>query len=295
MKKIYFLAIAVLGFSLNAQFTDDFESYPTGPYFGGHWSTWSGADSGTENIVVSIDQASSGTKSGFIGGDTLQDAVLKLGNQTSGIWTVEWKMFITFASTGYYNFQENEVIGAGAWGLEIYLNRDSATPGVASITTEGGTVEVGTFNYTEEEWITLTHVFDVPANTVQILLNGVEVYNGNAYLDTFQLGAVDFYSADANNAYYLDDVVLAPGTMGVNDLNASNISVYPTVVKDILNISAKSNISEISLYNTSGQQVLRISPQGTSAQVNVSTLPAGVYVVKTISGKETKSTKIVVK
>lgn len=294
MKKIYILALAFFGLTLNAQFTDDFESYPTGPYFGGHWSTWSGS-AGAESIIVSIDQASSGTKSGFIGGDTVQDAVLKLGNKTGGIWTVEWKMFVTFASTGYYNFQENEVIGAGTWGVQVQFNFEAATPGVGIFQDDTGVTTGNTFNYPEEEWFTLRHVINLDTDTAVIYLNDTEIYNGPFYSQSATLGAVDFYSVDANNAYYIDDVVFMEGTMGVNDNSLSSISVYPTVANDIINVSAKSNISEVAVFNMSGQQVLRVSPQGTSTQVNVSALPAGAYVVKTIAGKETKSTKVVVK
>ena len=299
MKKFYILGLALAGLTLNAQFTDDFESYPTGPYFGGHWSTWSGS-SGAENILIAEDGFStSGTKAGFIPNDNVVDALLKLGDKTSGVWTVQWETFINFASTGYYNFQEKEVIiaNAGIWGLNIFFNKDAAAPSVGQIEDDANPANIlATFPYNEEEWVTLTHVFDLDAGTAKVLVNGTEVYNGEGYLQT-GLGGIDFYSIDTSNAYYIDDVVFAEGdiTMGVNDVSGSTISIYPTVSNDVVNVSAKSNISEVSVYNMNGQQVLKVAGQGTTAQVNVSALPAGTYVVKTVAGKETKSTKVVVK
>src|SRR5690606_28747583 len=205
-----------------------------------------------------------------------------------------WKMFLTFASTGYYNFQENEIIGSGTWGLQVQFNFEGSSPGTGMFQDDTGADTGITFSYPEEEWFTLRHVIDLGSDTITIFLNGTEIYNGAFYNQTATLGAVDFYSVDASNAYYIDDIVFTD-SMGVNDLSASSISVYPTVADQVIHVSAKSNITEISVFNTTGQQVLKVAPQGNSAQVNISALPAGVYVINTMAGKEIRTTKVVVK
>ena len=302
MKKVYFLALALLGLgSLNAQFSDDFESYPTGPYFGGHWSNWSGVSSNSENIIVSTDFAASGTKSGYIGGNGVQDAILKLGNKFVGQWTFTQKMYIPFGTSAYFNFQEDENVTDGIWGIEHYFSYianafpDNIAFMVATDENDQAVYLAG-FDFPYDTWFTMKFEFDLNEGTVNAYLDNELLYSGNAYLESFQLGGVDYFSADPSNSLYIDDINFVEGfTAGVQDLNDAAIAVYPTVVNGSFNVSAKSNISEIAVFNTAGQQVLKLNPNGTTAQVNASSLPAGVYVVKTVAGKEVKTTKVVVK
>ncbi len=296
--------------SLNAQIIiqDDFESYPTGPYYGGHWSNWSLSSSATsENIIISENQASSGTKSGFIGDSGNQDALLVFDQMFSGVHSFQFKVYIPSGRTAYYNFQNTLAnLGVtGNWGNQIHLGTTpttvpEVTPGTGYIT---GTEFYYPFTYPEDVWFTVTHVIDLDEITIKFIVDGVEVVTGDGSPipypgDNISIEAMDFYSHTANNFYYVDDIVVMHGdiTMGVSDVqNASTISVYPTIVKDVFNVSAKSNISEVAVFNTNGQQVLRMTPQGTLVQVNVSTLPAGVYIVKTTTNKEVKTSKIIVK
>ena len=64
------------------------------------------AGSPAENIIVSDDFAASGTKSGFIGpGQGPQDALLYLGNETTGDYTLRWNMYVPSGNEGYFNVQ----------------------------------------------------------------------------------------------------------------------------------------------------------------------------------------------
>ena len=302
MKKIYFLILVFCAFIVNAQFTDDMESYPEGPYFGGHWSTWSGTDSGTENIEITTAQAQSGSQSGLIGGGGAQDAILKLGNQFIGVWSFQQSLYIPTGSSGYYNFQEDEVVTDGIWGIEIYMSYvapdfpDNSAFLVATDESTQAAIYLAGFDIPYDTWFTMTWEFDMNEGTVTVWVDDTEIYTGLSYLDSFQLGGVDYYSADPSNLLYIDDVVFAEGSiMGVSDQLNNTINVYPTKVDESFTVSAKSNISEVSVFNTVGQQVLRITPNASTAEVNVGNLPSGVYVVRTATAKEVKTTKIVVK
>ncbi|MFA7686789.1 MAG: T9SS type A sorting domain-containing protein [Moheibacter sp.] len=306
MKKVYFLLMAIFGLSLNAQLTDDFESYPVGPYFGGHWSNWSNT-SGAENIIIADDRATSGTQSGFIGNDGVQDPVLILGLKEAGVWSIQFNMYIDFGSTGYFNIQQTiaNMGVTGNWANQFYFGLEpiadpSQTPGTAYVT---GTEFYYPFSYPEEQWFTMTLEIDLSAGTLRMFMDGVEVnlsgdgtpipYGG----DQFKMEAMNFYSHSefSNNSYWIDDIVFVEGVMSVNDIQAAEVSVYPTVADSQVNISSKEVISNVAVFNTSGQMVIKMSPNATSARVDVSSLTPGVYVIKTTSGKTTKNTKIVVK
>jgi hypothetical protein len=309
MKKLYFLAFAVLGLAASGQviIQDGFESYANGPYYGGHWSNWSQSSGATsEHIIVSEDRAFTGTKSGFIGDSGNQDALLVFPMMTSGVHSFEFKIFIPEGRTGYYNFQNTLAnLGIdGNWGNQIHLGTtlDSApivTPGVGRIT---GTEFFYEFTYPENEWFTVTHVIDLDELVVRFYINDVEIETfGNPIGypgDNLSIEAMDFYSHTNNNWYYVDDIVVMHGdiTMATNDVTkGSTINVAPTLAKDFVTVSSKDVIKNVSVFNMNGQQVVNMAGKGTNMQLNVSHLPAGTYVVKTTTDKETKATKIVVK
>lgn len=307
MRKIYFLATALaFGLTVNAQLTDGFEDYPLGPYFGGHWTNWSMV-SGAENIIVTDEQASEGSQSGFIGNDETQDAILDVGMKTSGIWTMDFDFYIDFGSAGYFNAQHD--LGAlgetGNWAYQAYIGLDPTqtgnppNPGTFYFASAGTAYS---FPYMEEEWIRFAIEHNLGTNIVKLFMDGtlvdfgVDIPFGDNATYQGKLNGFDFFSAAAVNFMFIDNIRFYEGEfMGVQDMTVTEISVYPTITKNFVNVTAKSTINNIAVYNTSGQQVLKLNPNSANAQINVSTLPAGVYMVKIQSGKQIVTKKIVVK
>lgn len=185
-----------------AVFCDNIDTYPIGALGpnADWWSTWSGVEGGAEDGIVSTDYAASGANSVLIPEGGVTDVILKLGNLSTGRYSLAWEMYVPSGKHGYYNVQETEVPGV-AWNVDVFFGL--ATPGEGEITIPS---EVA-FTYPPDAWFTVEHVIDMDANTIDIIINGVtvlsDVYDGN-------IGGVDFYSIDASNRYYLDDIVLMP-------------------------------------------------------------------------------------
>jgi hypothetical protein len=297
MKKIYLLAFAIgaFTFSANAQFfNDDMEGYSTGPVHEDHWSNWSGA-AGPEDLIITTDQAFSGSQSGYIGDGGVQDAMLLLGNQTSGQYSLSWYMYVPGGKTGYYNFQEDQDTGAsgGIWGLNIHFNLDNLAPGTGYVVDDANPANiVATFTYPENFWFQITHEIDLDTDTVVMAIDGTEIYNGDFYTSGGNLGGVDFFSIDANNQYYLDDVVFESATSGVEDFAAGSFSVYPNPVKDVLNISTKTAVDNVTVYDVLGKVVLTQQPGVISPKVDMSGLASGAYMVQVTIGNATKTVKV---
>ncbi|MCG2420007.1 T9SS type A sorting domain-containing protein [Aequorivita sp. F47161] len=297
MKKIYLLAFAIgaFTFSANAQFfNDDMEGYSTGPVHEDHWSSWSGA-AGPEDLVITTDQAFSGSQSGYISDDGVQDAMLLLGNQTSGQYTLSWYMYVPGGKTGYYNIQEDQDTGAsgGIWGLNVHFNMDNLAPGTGYVVDDANPANiVATFTYPENFWFQLTHEIDLDTDTVVMSIDGTEIYNGDFYTSGGNLGGVDFFSIDANNQYYLDDVVFESATSGVEDFAAGSFSVYPNPVKDVLTISTKTAVDNVTVYDVLGKVVLTQQPGVISPKVDMSGLASGAYMVQVTIGNATKTVKV---
>src|SRR5690606_17998444 len=168
-------------FSAGAQITidDDMESYPLGPVHEDHWSNWSNA-AGPEDLIISDEYAYSGSQSGMIGDDGVQDAVLQLGNKTSGQHTVSWYMYIPGGKTAYYNFQENEIPGAGAWAINVFFNYQLSQPGTGIVTDDANPANiVASFNYPQNFWFQRTHTIDLDNDSVIMEMDGSELYNGD--------------------------------------------------------------------------------------------------------------------
>ncbi|MBG43429.1 MAG: hypothetical protein CL530_05615 [Aequorivita sp.] len=298
MKKIYLLAFAIgaFTFSANAQIIeDDIESYSLGPLFEDHWSSWSGAP-GPDNAVVTDEFAQSGSQSIFIGGDGVQDALLLLGNQTVGEYELTFSMYIPTDKTGYINFQgatENGGAGAGGAGVfnsgNITFNLDGLSPGVVEDIDADGTV-YNTYSYPQNFWFEVKFLFDIDALTYTLSIDGVEG-DPVAFGSDATVGGIDFFSIDANNEYYVDDVVFS-STAGVEDFAADSFKVYPNPVKDVLNISTKTAVDNVTIYDVLGKAVLTVNPDAISPKVDMSGLSSGAYLVQVTIGNATNTVKV---
>lgn len=308
MKKVYTLAVAAfaLCFTANAQIIeDDFEFYALGDMGLQNtavWSTWSGVPDSGENIIVVDDIVFEGDQAGYIGPGSAQDCLLLLGNLTSGDYTLTFQMYISGGSTGYFNIQgETEDPGTGFQGAgnggsgvfnssNIYFNQGGGAPGVIADQTTG---ETGT--YPEDAWFPVSIYFDVDGLTYQMTIDGNLI---NATPVPFQadatLGGLDYFSIDANNNYWVDVVNFVEGTgAGTDDFSASNFSVYPNPVQDVLNIRSANVVEAIEVYDVLGKLVIDSRPDAISPSINMSALNSGAYLVKVTINGASKTVKII--
>ena len=216
-----------------AIFCDNIDTYdagsPIGP-FADWWSTWDGVEGTAEDGTVSADYANSGSNSMLIPEGGVTDVILKLGDAAAGNYLLEWQMYIPAGKHGYYNIQDTEIPGV-AWNLELMFGIDAAGEGVVSIPADGPA-----FTYPEDTWFLVQHYIDLDANLIVVMVNGVAVFGG-AY--TGNMGGIDFYSFDASNRYYIDDVLWIESTTEINTYyidedgdGFGNIDIYTIVTGD---------------------------------------------------------------
>lgn len=79
--------------------------------------------------------------------------------------------------------------------------------------------------------------------------------------------------------------------LGTSEVKAVEYSVYPNPTSDIINIETKGKLSSSILYNMTGQTVLNSDQK----QLNISSLPKGTYVLKTIIDGIENTKKIIKK
>ena len=129
------LSILSLAFSMSVfaqTFSDDFESYTVGSYLGPqspNWTTWTASqEGGSEDVLVSSANASSGTKALYFSSTAAnggpQDVVLPFDQiYNSGNFTFEANFFVESNKGAYFNLQGTNIV-AQVWALDCYMLQD---------------------------------------------------------------------------------------------------------------------------------------------------------------------------
>ena len=299
MKKNYFL-VAILSFvmvTMNAQFTDDMESYTDGePIFEAHWTDWGCGGGAGCAIMSSSAQAHGGTLSGYIPDDTTTDAVLDLGNKIFGEWGLEFWMYVPSDKEGYFNLQGTVPIGDGEWAVgNIHFNKDQLEPGVGVI--DDSALGLVNFNFPHDEWFRVVMNWDINSGislaTWQFNVDGVDVLPaGTAYTSAdgtspSALGGFDFFSVNAGQQAWYDDFVYQDSfiVLGNTDIEAKGFR--SAMNNGTLTLKAQENINSVAIYNMLGQQVYNANVNAMQSTVDMSNLSNGTYIVKVnINGTE---------
>lgn len=120
-------------------------------------------------------------------------------------------------------------------------------------------------------------------------------------LDTYagqQIHVVFHHIASTGNGYLiLDDIVLKSGVIaGVNDVLSSKFSVYPNPASNIITVNSTGNIliNNLTVTDLNGRVVKTINFDGiAAAQLNISDIASGMYVINIASDRGTTSQKII--
>lgn len=151
-----------------------------------------------------------------------------------------------------------------------------------SNTTEALLASAVTFNET------LTGVNDLTARTLDISSFAGEA---TVFVAFRHNGSFNEFSME------IDDVaVVAGGTASVNDVLASKLAVFPNPVNNVINISNAENIllNTVQIADLNGRIVKSTQLDGVSkAEINVSDIASGIYMMTISSDKGTTTKKIV--
>ena len=182
---------------------ESFEAYAEGELDpqSGYWDPWPGTVSGNVTIEESFD----GCQSYLTTDEAPDDALLRLGDRTTGRYSLTWQMLIPAGFSGYYNVQKFQDDPAGEFGMQMFF-LDGGT-GELDATADA----VTTFDYPQDVWFEVAHVIDLDNDWMTLTIDGVDVFAWPASAQTFeaggtlQLGAINFFG-NTGNRYYVDDI-----------------------------------------------------------------------------------------
>jgi len=111
------------------------------------------------------------------------------------------------------------------------------------------------------------------------------------------------FTADGTSTYYIMVEGFGSNTgnfeltvtcvLNTDSFDNNNFMVYPNPVKDVLNLSYTSEISTVRVMNMLGQEVISRKLNSANAQVDMSQLSAGTYIVNVTIGDTVKTIKVV--
>lgn len=130
----------------------------------------------------------------------------------------------------------------------------------------------------------------VPDNAVigNTRLRLLKVNSPSTFAMFWPTGACGNYS----NGQVEDYTLNVKAALATNETSFNKVQFYPNPVKDVLTVSSSKKVNSISVYNAAGQLVKTSQNANT---VNMSSLSAGVYLVKTDVEGKTETSKVIKK
>lgn len=208
-------------FNIKGQtFSDNFDTYTAGAWLGisnSTWKTWANTPGGADDVKISNAKAKSGSNSLYFSSTVAKggpaDIVLPFGgNYNTGTFNISMWMFVDNLKKGYFNLQEQTVVGKG-WSVDV--NFDSVGK-FNLVNTTAGTLLTGT--YTQNAWMKVEFNINLSTNTWDFLIDGTSkgVFQ-NSYR---QIASMDIYPTQ-NSSYYVDDVSFTYTPYTLPTLNAA--------------------------------------------------------------------------
>ena len=186
-------------------FSDDFENYTVGSALGPQsatWTTWSGAQGGADDINVGNTDAHSGTNSLYFTSTTAtggpSDIVLPLGGvYNTGNLVYANYMKVATNKKAYFNFQ-----GTNTMGQTYTMNFTFNTDGTLNVD-DASSLTLQT-TYPQNAWFELRLNAKLNSNEWELFIDNVS--KGKFQNSVYNVAALDYYSSDNTNSFWIDDV-----------------------------------------------------------------------------------------
>ena len=194
-------------------FTESFETYIPNQQLCGQndtlWKPWSGIPGSTMDPFVKNNNPRFGNNSLLIEG--VNDAVLLLGNKTSGRYSASFYIFVPEGFTAYYN-----LLSGFTGALQPSTNGQVFFDLGGQGKIDAGTPNAATFFYSYNQWIYLENIVDIESDSAWIKVDGVQLAawkwsKGAGVTNQWtvrQWAGIDFYAWNATGSpkYYVDDI-----------------------------------------------------------------------------------------
>lgn len=108
---------------------------------------------------------------------------------------------------------------------------------------------------------------------------------------TLYIGVWRYANSTTNTGQF--QVSAYHSSLSAPTFDSASFKAYPNPVKDVLKLSYSQDMTSVSVFNLLGQQVINKSLNASEAQVDMSNLSAGTYLVKVVVDNQVKTIKVV--
>jgi len=259
-------------------------------------ATWINAATGTASTSVNLSGLTS---------ITLYDWRVRT-NCSGGNSTYATAQFTTLTSSGCANPLDNSTNGTISGAATIPFNTD-----VTGLISPSGDVDNYKFVITTSGTITIT-LRTLPGDYDVKLLNSAgtqvaisqaggtsnETISRTVSAGTYYVQVYGYNGANSATTCYTLRVQLGTASRGDDAItrDAPKMVVFPNPARDLVNInlSGYKGKSEVSMFDVNGRVVLRREMSEANTQLDISALPAGIYIMRIKNGaNEVNRTKII--
>ena len=120
------------------------------------------------------------------------------------------------------------------------------------------------------------------------MFTNTEWVNYAAIIDVQEAGTYYFAFYGYNDQYsmFLDNFALR-NNIGVEEITASKVNLYPNPAHNEINLRANEVMSEVAIYDMFGKNVANYQVDAAEAQISVGNLAAGMYIAKILTANGT--------
>ena len=112
-------------------------------------------------------------------------------------------------------------------------------------------------------------------NNVTVL----HLYNNSSSYTALLSARDTMYACEAMDSI----TIVIPDYASINEDLMSDINIYPLPAKSNLYIKSLKLIQQLEIYNIEGKLMMSMMPNSDFVQINVSILPRGTYIIKTLT------------
>ncbi|MBU2650221.1 MAG: T9SS type A sorting domain-containing protein [Bacteroidetes bacterium] len=277
-------------FLIPVQDCEQYEMFTAGEYIclqSPLWKTWDDVPGTSEDAYVSEDIAFH--QSLKIEDQTNIYKAFSWESFTDGYHVLQMNIMVAPDHTAYLNLQKEVGIMGFYYGLEIFLEAD----GTGSL--NAGGIASASFAYDQGEWQHLEIHIDLDADLCQVWLDGMLIHEypwstgNNGIPGPVKFGFLNIAAwnpAGYTTLAYVNEVCFSTYTgVGLPLMGETQPAVllFPNPVKDCFFLEAPWDIQSYRVYNLNGQLIESGNSRSSRIELDASSWPAGVYLIRLFS------------
>jgi hypothetical protein len=237
--------VSDITFGIQCNFDDKASGAYVAQSYPNFWRTWLNQPGTTFDAVITNEQAASVPNSAklvYVGDDEGTDLVFQAGNKTSGVYTIDFDMYIPNNAPAYCNLLHTftGTASGNEWAVGVYFNVTAASGSDPGTYVQQNGVKTN-FTALNNAWFPVSYYIDLDNDIAKISINGTQILEWqfktteNGGTGVKRLAAADFYPIEPGSVYYIDNFKFCvPREVSVTPVTFPIMNVTPTSISETM-------------------------------------------------------------